>query len=435
MKPGLNHINELQGENSLQTSHLLKQIIKKHYRIFIFIVLAPFINACNSRNQPGNPEVENIVLVQLPEPPVIDESTVNSIRNTAMGWYDTMLRSRGFNGGMIVAKKGRIIFESYNGNGHLNGKDLINESTPFHIASVSKTFTAMAVLKLQQDGRLNIDDLFNKYFPEFNYEGVTIRSMLNHRSGLPNYVHFLEEMGWDKNNFITNQGVLDFMIAHKNEMKNIAKPDTRFTYCNTNYALLALLIEKITGKSYAAYLSSTFFRPLQMKNSFVFSLSDTAKVIPSYDWRGNIIPYGFLDGVYGDKNIYSTPRDLLLWDRALNSGLMFSAKTLEEAYKPYSNEKAGIRNYGLGWRMNVYPSGEKLIYHNGWWHGNNASFVRLIADSATIIAVGNKFNRNIYHVRELAPLFGNYEGGGDEEESDNKKNDTTPAGNFNKTGH
>ena len=114
---------------------------------------------------------------------------------------------------------------------------------PFHIASVSKTFTAMAVLRLWQDGKLNIDDEFSKYFPSFNYPGVTIRTLLDHRSGLPNYVHFMENMGWDKKVNVTNEDVLNFLINRKAEMTDIGTADRRFMYCNTNFALLALLIE------------------------------------------------------------------------------------------------------------------------------------------------------------------------------------------------
>ena len=315
-----------------------------------------------------------------------------------------------------MAKKGNIVFEDYMGTGHLNSTDTVTANTSFHIASVSKTFTAMAVLKLMQDGKLNIDDEFVKYFPSFNYPGVTIRTMLNHRSGLPNYVHFMEQLKWDKKKFVSNEDVLNALITRKAELKDIAPPNTRFAYCNSNYALLALLIEKISGVKYAQFMQQTFFAPLQMTNSFVFDTSMLQKVNPSYDWKGEQIPYNFLDAVYGDKNIYSTPQDLLIWDKALSCCKIFKDSTLVEAYTPYSNEKPGIKNYGLGWRMNIYPNGKKMIYHNGWWHGNNAAFIRLIEDSATIILLGNKFNRNIYHAKEMAPLFGDYGAGSEEEE-------------------
>jgi CubicO group peptidase (beta-lactamase class C family) len=285
------------------------------------------------------------------------------------------------------------------------------------IASISKTFTAMAVLKLWQDGKLNIEDEFSKYFPAFNYPGITVRCLLNHRSGLPNYNYFMETLGWDKSSFVSNKDVLNYLITRKADLPDVLTPNTHFSYCNTNYALLALLIEKISGLSYAAYLNRTFFAPLQMKNSFVFSLADTANTIPSYNWRGAPEAYNFLDQVYGDKNVCTTPRDLLIWDRALSSDLIFTAETLAQAYAPYSNEKPGLRNYGLGWRMNIFPDGSKIIYHNGWWHGSNAAFIRLLKEKATIIVIGNKFTRAIYYAKVLTSLFGNYYLPVEEEES------------------
>lgn len=365
--------------------------------------------------------------INLPDVGVLSVAEKKRIHDYAEAWYDSSLAKRGFNGGMIVAKKGNIVFEAYRGSGHLEKKDTVTDSTPFHIASVSKTFTAMAVLKLWQDGKLNIDDELSKYFPGFNYPGVTIRSLLSHRSGLPNYVYFMEAQGWDKKRLVKNEDVLDYLISRKATIANIGTPNAHFAYCNTNYALLALLIEKTSGLRYADFMNQTFFVPLKMTHTYVADSAMFGQLMPSYDWKGGLIPMNFLDAVYGDKNIYSTPRDLLTWDRALTSGQMFAPKTLEEAYMPYSNERPGVRNYGLGWRMNIYPNGKKMIYHNGWWHGNNAAFIRLIQDSATIIVVGNKFNRNIYHAREVAKIFGAYEGESEEEgeAENNNKADTT----------
>ena len=177
-------------------------------------------------------------------------------------------------------------------------------------------------------GKLNIDDPFNKYFPSFNYPGVTIRTLLNHRSGLPNYVHFMENMGWDKRIKITNEDILNFLIIKKKSIQNVGKPGKGFSYCNTNFALLALLIENVSGKKYSDYLQETFFTPLQMNHTFLYN-KDSGNVTMSYDYKGKLIPFNFLDYVYGDKNIYSTPRDLLTWDRALTEGNLFNKKTLE----------------------------------------------------------------------------------------------------------
>ncbi|MES2848663.1 MAG: serine hydrolase domain-containing protein [Bacteroidota bacterium] len=387
---------------------------------------AYLFSSCNgaANSKPANTDS----IIQLPAPTVLSKAEIEKYRRACEAWYDTSLKARGFNGGIIVAKKGNVVFEDYMGTAHLNGTDTVTANTALHIASVSKTFTAMAVLKLAQDGKLNIDDEFVKYFPNFNYPGVTIRSLLNHRSGLPNYVHFMEQLKWNKKQYVLNEDVLDYLITRKASLKDIARPNTRFSYCNSNYALLALLIEKLSGMKYALFMQQTFFKPLQMQNTFVFDTSMLQKVIPSYDWKGELIPYNFLDAVYGDKNIYSTARDLLIWDKALNCCKIFKDSTLMEAFAPYSNEKPGIKNYGLGWRMNIYPNGKKMIYHNGWWHGNNAAFIRLIEDSATIIVVGNKFNRNIYHAREMVPIFGDF---GDiapeEEEHPSSKKDPAPS--------
>jgi CubicO group peptidase (beta-lactamase class C family) len=307
---------------------------------------------------------------------------------------------------LLVAKKGNIIFEAYHGYSNALKKDSINEHSAFHLASVSKTFTAMATLKLAEQGKIKLDDDLNLYFPSFPYAGVTIKMLLSHRSGLPNYIYFLQKLGWDDSKLSTNQDVLNYLIQFKPPVTHA--PGTRFNYCNTNYALLALIIEKVSGKSYAQFLKDTFFAPLKMDDTYVFSMSDSLTAMPSYDWRWRPEVFNFLDGEYGDKNVYSTVRDLLKWDQGLYSNRLFSKETLEAAFTPYSNEKPGIKNYGLGWRMNVYPDGKKIIFHTGWWHGNNSILVRLIEDSATIIVLGNKFNRAIYDAKKLANIFQHY---------------------------
>ena len=377
-----------------------------HCHLFLIVALI-FTGSCNNNPKQKNKAIirDSIALIALPAPKPVTEPDVTRIKNACEQWYDSVLKPISFNGSILVARNGNIIFEKYSGTGHLGLTDTITANTPTHIASVTKTFTAMGVLKLVQDGKIQLDDEFSKYFPAFNYPGVTIRDLLNHRSGLPNYLYFMDELGWDKTIYIRNEDVLNYLVTRKAEIKDITSPGTHFTYCNTNYALLALLIEKVTGVSYPQFMKQTFFTPLQMMNSFVFTSADSAKVNPSYDWKGTLIAMNALDHVYGDKNIYSTPRDLLKWDRLLATNLMFKPEIFQQAYTPYSNERPGIRNYGLGWRMNIYPDGKKLIYHNGWWHGNNASFIRVIDEDATIIVMGNRFTRGVYKARNLAGIF------------------------------
>lgn len=321
---------------------------------------------------------------------------------------DSTLGKSRFNGSVLVAKNGQIVFEEYKGFvDPRTQRDSITPSTPFHLASVSKTFTGMATMKLWEEGKLNIDDPVSKYLPGFPLEGVTIRLLLNHRSGIPKYDHYMGEMGWDKHKMISNQDVLDFLIANYKKIP-IASPNHGFSYSNTNFALLALIIEKVSGTSYPDYLKKTFFDPLGMKDSYVFTLADSARYMPSFYYNNREYRFEFLDAVYGDKNVYSTVRDLLKWDQALKNENFFKKSTLEQAYAGYSFEKPGTHNYGLGWRMYLLKNGKKLVYHNGWWHGNRTSFYRMTDENATIIALSNNDCRYVYRVKELADIFGDY---------------------------
>lgn len=392
----------------------------KRLPVWLGVALIFGISGCHSINKP-DAQHTNKSAIALPAPGQITEAEKTELQQQVTAWYDSLLGKSNFNGSVLVAKNGNIIYTRYNGTAHLPGNDTINNETPFHIASVSKTLTAMATLKLWEAGKFQLDDPFQKYFPDFNYPDITIRSLLNHRSGLPNYVYFMEELGWNKKQYIHNADVLNYLITRKAELKNIGRPNTYFSYCNTNYALLALLIEKMSGQSFPEYMKSSLFEPIGMTHSFIFQQSDSGKVPLSYDWKGQLIPMNFLDLVYGDKNMYSTTEDLLKWDRALKPGVLLKAATLEEAYKPYSNEKAGVRNYGLGWRLNVYPDGYKVVYHNGWWHGNNASFIRMIPEDITIIVLGNRFNKSIYKTKYLVGAFNQKLTPVKEEEGDSAK--------------
>jgi CubicO group peptidase (beta-lactamase class C family) len=339
---------------------------------------------------------------------ILTPDEMNYYKRMVDNHLDSTLGRTRFNGSVLVAKNGQIVFEEYNGFVDPRTKrDSITASTPFHLASVSKTFTGMATLKLWEESKLNIDDPVSKYLPGFPLEGVTIRLLLNHRSGIPKYDHYMGEMGWDKHKMISNQDVLDFLIANYKKIP-IAHPNRGFSYSNTNYALLALIIEKVSGHPYPVYLKSTFFDPLGMKDTYVFTLADSARYMPSFYYNNREYRFEFLDAVYGDKNIYSTVRDLLKWDQALNNERFFKKSTLEQAYAGYSFEKPGTHNYGLGWRMYLLKNGKKLVYHNGWWHGNRTSFYRMTDENATIIALSNNDCRYVYKVKELADIFGDY---------------------------
>ncbi|WP_260607558.1 serine hydrolase domain-containing protein [Chitinophaga polysaccharea] len=327
-------------------------------------------------------------------------------------FYNGKLLRTGFNGAMIVARKGVIIFEKYHGYENSRTKTPVMDSSSFQLASVTKTFTGAAVMWLVQNEKLSLEDSLQKFFPAFPYKGINVRMLLNHRSGLPNYLYFCDSLWKDEARFITNEEVIKLMEQHKPPVQHL--PNTHFQYCNTNYMLLASIIEKASGQKYADFMQQTIFGPLRMTSTFVYDPSSATRThqTQSHKYNGQFEPDTYFDGVMGDKGIYSSAEDMLKWDQALYSGQFLNDATLKAAYTPYSNEKPGVRNYGLGWRLMVYPDSTKnIIYHNGWWHGNNTVFYRFIQDSTTLIILGNKYNRGIYQaVKPIRDIIGHGDG-------------------------
>ncbi len=336
-----------------------------------------------------------------------DQATTQKYEFAISTFFNRTFGTRSFNGSYLIAKDGQIIAEGYKGYRDPVLKDaVLTPFDAFHLASVSKTFTAMAILKLWENGKLDLDNDLSQYFNQFPYPGTTIKMLLNHRSGLPNYTNYLDVYNWDKNKLATNLDVLATLYTMKPGLQ--FPTGKRFSYCNTNYALLALIIEKVSGMSYNQYLDETFFKPLHMNDTYVFKQEDFDRSLPSFEWNNRKYGLEFMDLVYGDKNIYSTVRDMLKWDNALYNGSLFKDSTLAAAFAGYSYERSGTRNYGLGWRLTELENGKKIVYHNGWWHGNNTVFIRLPEERATIILLGNKFNRSIYKAKQLCDLFGDY---------------------------
>ena len=341
--------------------------------------------------------------------------------------YETILGNKGFSGQILIAKNGEVIFEDYKGFSNFSDKTAILPETPIHLASISKTFTGMAALKLWEEDKLDLKAPVTKYISNFPYASVTIEQLLSHRSGLPDYTYFMEPNKYKtvkvknrrgrwvkklklikaetpfRQGLYNNQDVLDYMVAKRPAPAAI--PNRVFKYCNTNFVMLALIIEKITGQDFPTYMDETIFKPLKMENTFVFSNKSIDKYTPSYNAR--MVPYKIekYDCIYGDKNIYSTARDMYLWDKALTEATYVKQSTLEMAYQPQSPTNKYHHNYGLGWRILTKPNEERLVYHNGWWHGNNTVFTRLIGESATIIILGNRFNKSIYKGKEIASVF------------------------------
>ncbi len=375
-----------------------------------YLMAASFLVCCGQTpaGKPLAPKQDSTLLaLDVPRAKTLHPEEMKLYSNASRHFFDSLF-SHGFNGGLVVAHDGVIVYEKYGGfKDPRKHQDSVNAHTAFHLASVSKTFTAMGILKLWEEGKLDIHDDISKYLTGFP-TGITIKNLLSQRSGLRNYVHFMDQSGWDKRKYLTNTDLLQYIIQHHDQVIYTAAGH-HFEYSNTNYAFLALIIEKVSGETYTEFMTRTFFQPLKMQDTYVYSSQDSGRSTRSYKLSGRAYPMEYLDMVYGDKNIYSTPEDMLKWDAALRGGVLFKQSTLDSAYAPYSLEKPGKRNYGLGWRMIVFPGGKKLIYHNGWWHGNRTVFIRMMEENATIIALCNNDNKRVYASKKLCDVFGNYQ--------------------------
>lgn len=348
----------------------------------------------------GNVDVDNVFKGEN-----LKLENQQKIVNSLNQYYENIWNSADMSGGVLVAHGDNILLEKYKGFGRENNQMPINKDTPLHLASISKPITAMAVLKLVEAKKISLEQKVKSIFPNFPYPDVTIQHLLTHRSGLPKYEHFLEENDIKpKNQYFTNQEIFDIVAKHKPELAR--QTDTGFMYNNFNYAILALIIEKITGKIYPEAMKEMVFAPLKMKNTFVFEEKHINSASQSFYQRSSkLYPLDQYDLIYGDKNIYTTPRDLFNFSKALFSKDFLPKELMEKIFEPYSNEKKGVNNYGLGFRLKIFNEGKKLTYHNGWWHGSNTVFIHLRESKTTIIALSNKYSRKIYGTMLLSTLF------------------------------
>jgi CubicO group peptidase (beta-lactamase class C family) len=372
-------------------------------------------------------EPEDSLLYYPPTPGQLNKQEYRQYVRSVSEYFESSLLSRSFNGSILVAKEGHPVYEKYIGFADLRTKAPMTDTTAIHIASTSKTFTGVAILRLVQENKLSLNDSIQRFFPGLPYPGVTVKMLLSHRSGLPNYIYFMEKATRDKTKQVTNEEMLNVLYSEK--PGKYYQAGKRFSYCNTNFVLLAMIVEKVTGISFPQYMRQKFFLPLQMNHTYVFTVADMDRSTRSFNYNGKIWDNDNLEGTYGDKNIYSTPRDLLKWDQALYTDQLLNKSLLDSAFTPYSNERPSIHNYGLGFRMLNLRNGKKVIYHFGRWHGFNAVFARLTDEKATIIILGNKYNRNIYSsANKSYRLFGPY-GPGDENEDDHPDDADNDGGN------
>lgn len=315
-------------------------------------------------------------------------------------------KKRGFNGNVLVALHDSVIYKNTFGYADLKKKEPLNIQSVFQLASVSKQFTAVAVMMLHERGLIAYEDTIQKFIPEFPYKNITVMELLAHRSGLPNYMYFSGKYWRNKRTFLTNNDVLDMLIQYKPGVEFL--PDRRYKYSNTGYAILAIIVERVSGIPFDQFMEQNVFIPLGMHNTFVYN--PKSKKTIEYETNGysrnrRRAYDDFLSGVVGDKGVFSTVDDLFLWDQALYTEKILKQSTLEEAFEPISYDRRRKNNYGFGWRITTLEDGSKIVYHGGWWRGYNSLFVRRLEDHATVIVLANKVNWSFGDINELMALL------------------------------
>jgi CubicO group peptidase (beta-lactamase class C family) len=338
-----------------------------------------------------------VVIQEKPKPEPCAVDTLNAAEKQRLleEYFVKLNKKHGFNGNVLIAQNGTVLYKNAFGFANFKTKDSLTLNSEFQLASVSKQFTAVAIMILKEKGKLQYTDKVTSFIPEFPYPEITINELLAHRSGLPNYMYFCDHLCQNTYTPVSNDDVLELMETKRPE--EYYRHGKRFQYSNTNYCILAKIIERISGQEFSEFLESNIFLPLEMKNTRVYSMIKNP-VIPNeaigHDYRRKHVERNYLNGVVGDKGIYSTVEDLFKWEQALFNNKLLKKETLEEAFTPKNEKRRKNSNYGYGWRIYFMPDSTQILYHGGWWQGFRNNLVHIPKDKISIIVLSNYENRS-----------------------------------------
>ena len=367
----------------------------KYISISLFLILSIFIFAFNNFDDTKDHELlDKNIKEDKPDKLSIpvEHYSKNSTKNVSHK-LDSLLKRinkrHDFHGAVLVAKNKKIVYQNQVGYADFRKKTLINSESIFQLASVSKQFTAAAIMQLKEKNKLKLTDSVNAYFPDFPFKNITIRNLLNHTSGLPKYF-WVAEHEWKENKPPTNKNLMAVLPISK--AQRFFKPGRNFDYSNTGYFVLASIIEKVTGISFNQYLQKNIFEPLNMKNSYVYSYqNDTIRKnqLKGYrlyrGWKHIKIGHTVNDAIVGDKNVYSTLEDLFKWTYGLNSGGLITQESLDLMYTKGETIYGRKVPYGFGFRLD--SSDKKNIYHYGKWNGFSTALTNYLEEDMVIIVL------------------------------------------------
>lgn len=304
-----------------------------------------------------------------------------------------------FSGVVLVASNGKPIYHKAFGYRNFESKVPLDTTDIFELASVSKQFTAMVIMMLKEDGLLNYDDPIEKFLPGLPYSNITVRHLLTHTSGLPDYQAIMDQH-WDKSKVAGNEDILTYLIKYQPPV--LFLPGEKYEYSNTGYVLLGSIAEKVSGQDFIALCREEIFHPLKMESTDIRSLEEK-KVIENFALghifveerqqyiRADSFPSSnytiWLGNRKGPGRISSTSTDLLLWDRALYKGELVSSQTLQEAFTPMKLANDSLSYYGFGWMLN--KNNPHIVFHTGDNPGYKTKIVRFTDQDKTLIILCN----------------------------------------------
>jgi len=304
-----------------------------------------------------------------------------SIESKADEYLKAYVKMNRFSGSVLIAQNGEILLKKGYGMADLEHSVPNTPQTKFRIASLTKQFTAMAILQLQKKNLLNVNAPLSRYINDYpNGDKITIHHLLTHTSGIPNFT-----VATDKEARVRPM-TLEMIIQKLKDQPLNFSPGEKFEYSNAGYYLLGHIIEKVTGSGYASVIKENIFEPLGMANSG-YDYNHIILKNRAYGYRlekGDLInaEYIHMANVHASGGLYSTVEDLYLWDRALYTERLIKRSSLEQMFTPFT------KNYGYGWGI-VTLFKRKMTGHNGDMEGFQTNITRFAEDDVCIIVLSN----------------------------------------------
>jgi len=304
-----------------------------------------------------------------------------------------LYKTNRFNGTVLYAEKGKVLYKkSFGVIDYRTSQPLLTTSS-FNLASVTKQFIGMCIMILKERGQLQIDDDVRKYIPELPYEHISIRNLLTHTSGIPEYFD-LFQLYKSLLDTLTNEKMIALYAAYKPSLDYAT--GTKWRYCNTNYVLLVSIIERISKTSIEVFVKKNITMPLGLKDTYVYHLlmpSIPYNHVYGFDETGekrqlnDLTPF---DGVVGDGNIYSSVEDLYKWEQSLSTEKLVKKETLAEAFEPVKLKDGSNYPYGFGW--GIINQKEQQYSHTGGWAGFRNLIYRDVKNKRTLVLLSSGSN-------------------------------------------